>query len=141
MTTETFLIKQYDVKVQYFRSTLFYCARFVASFLFGRHNVTCDYHRLNYTQSSTQWPPLTSRTDLCQRLTVSQDSCKMHLCSICCYLEFFFLSVYIFIRFCKEYDKNIVFMDCQVHFLNIYLKRKEIRLIFFRHFVELPAKK
>jgi len=25
-------------------------------------------------------------------------------------------------------------------FLNIYLRRKEILLIFFRHFVELPAK-
>jgi len=44
------------------------------------------------------------------------------------------------IRFLKDYD-NIVFMDCQMHFLNIYLRRKEILLIFFRHFVELPAKK
>ena len=35
----------------------------------------------------------------------------------------------------KDYDKNIVFMDCQMHFLNIYLKRKELILIFFRHLV------
>jgi len=27
-----------------------------------------------------------------------------------------------------------------MHFLNIYLRRKEILQIFFRHFVELPAK-
>ena len=40
----------------------------------------------------------------------------------------------------KDYDKNIVFMDCQMHFLNIYLRRKEIILIFFRHFVELSDK-
>jgi len=44
------------------------------------------------------------------------------------------------IRLFKDYDKNIVFMDCQIFFLNIYLRRKEILLIFFRHFVELPAK-
>jgi len=44
------------------------------------------------------------------------------------------------IRFFKDYDNNFVFMDCQMHFLNIYLNRKEILLIFFRHFVELPAK-
>jgi len=44
------------------------------------------------------------------------------------------------IRMFKDYDENIVFMDCQMHFLNIYLRRKEILLIFFRHFVELPAK-
>jgi len=45
------------------------------------------------------------------------------------------------IRFVKDYDKNIVFIDRQMHFfLNIYLRRKEILLIFFRHFVELPAK-
>jgi len=44
------------------------------------------------------------------------------------------------IRMFKDYDKNIVFMDCQMHFLNIYLRIKEILLIFFRHFVELPAK-
>ena len=40
----------------------------------------------------------------------------------------------------KDYDKNIVFMYCQIHFLNIYLRRNQILLIFFRHFVELPAK-
>ena len=44
------------------------------------------------------------------------------------------------IRFAKDYDKNIVFMDCQMHFLNINFRRKEILLIFFRYFVELPAK-
>jgi len=44
------------------------------------------------------------------------------------------------IRIFKDYDKNIVFMDCQMHFLNIYLRIKEILLIFFRHFLELPAK-
>jgi len=27
-----------------------------------------------------------------------------------------------------------------MHFVNIYIRRKEILLIFFRHFVELPAK-
>ena len=26
----------------------------------------------------------------------------------------------------KDYDKNIVFRDCQMHFLNIYLTNKEI---------------
>ena len=40
----------------------------------------------------------------------------------------------------KNYDKNIVFKDCQMHFLNIYLRRKKMLLIFFRHFVKLPAK-
>jgi len=41
----------------------------------------------------------------------------------------------------KEYDQNIVFRDCRVHcFLNIYSRRKDILLISFRHFVELPAK-
>ena len=40
----------------------------------------------------------------------------------------------------KNYDKNIVFKDCQMHFLNIYLRRKEMPLIFFRNFVKLPAK-
>jgi len=44
------------------------------------------------------------------------------------------------IRWFKDRDKNIVFMDCQIHFLNIYLRRKGILLIFFRHFVEPPAK-
>ena len=39
----------------------------------------------------------------------------------------------------KDYDKNIVFRDCQMHFLNIYLGRKKILLIFLRHFVDLPA--
>ena len=43
------------------------------------------------------------------------------------------------ISFLKDYD-NIVFMDCQMHFLNIYLRRKEILLILFRHCVELPVK-
>jgi len=44
------------------------------------------------------------------------------------------------IRVFKDYDKNIEFMDCQMQFVNIYLRRKDILLIFFRHFVELPAK-
>jgi len=34
-----------------------------------------------------------------------------------------------------------VYIDCQMQFLNIYLRRKENLLIFFRHFVELPSKK
>ena len=44
------------------------------------------------------------------------------------------------IRMFKDYDKNIVFKACQMLFLNIYLRRKEIFLIFFRHFVELSSK-
>ena len=43
----------------------------------------------------------------------------------------------------KDYDNDsiiITFRDCQVHFLNIYLRRKEILSIFFHHFVDLPAK-
>jgi len=40
----------------------------------------------------------------------------------------------------KVYDKKLVFTDCQMQFLNIYLRRNEIILIFFRNFVELPAK-
>jgi len=36
----------------------------------------------------------------------------------------------------KEYDKNIVFRDCQMHILNIRLRRNAILLIFFRHIVE-----
>ena len=40
----------------------------------------------------------------------------------------------------KDYDKNIVFLGTKSIFLNIYLRRKEILLIVFRHFVELPAK-
>ena len=43
-------------------------------------------------------------------------------------------------RIYKDCDKNIVFRDCQMHPLTIYLRRKEILLIFFRHFVEPPAK-
>jgi len=43
------------------------------------------------------------------------------------------------IRLFKDCDKNIVFMDYQMHLLNIYLRTNEILLIFFRHFVELPA--
>jgi len=45
------------------------------------------------------------------------------------------------IRIFKDYDKNIVFRECQMHILNIYLRRKAILLIFFSHLVELPAKK
>ena len=37
-------------------------------------------------------------------------------------------------------DKNIVFKNFQMHFLNMYLRRKEILLIFFRQFIERPAK-
>ena len=44
------------------------------------------------------------------------------------------------IRTFKEYDKNNVFLGTKSIFLNIYLRRKEILLIVFRHFVELPAK-
>jgi len=44
------------------------------------------------------------------------------------------------IRAFKDYDKNIVFLGTKSIFLNIYLRRKEILLIVFRHFVELPAK-
>ena len=41
--------------------------------------------------------------------------------------------------FFKDYDKDMVFRDCQVHFFNIYLRRKQILLIIFRHFVEVSA--
>ena len=44
------------------------------------------------------------------------------------------------IIFFKDYDKNIVFRDFQMHLLNIYMRKKEILLIFLRHFVELAAK-
>jgi len=44
------------------------------------------------------------------------------------------------IIFLKDYDKNIMFRDFQMHLLNIYMRRKEILLIFLRHFVELAAK-
>ena len=37
-------------------------------------------------------------------------------------------------------DWNIVFMDCQMYFVNIYLRRKDILLILFRNCVALPAK-
>ena len=47
-------------------------------------------------QSLMQWPPLKSKIDLCQRLTVLQDSCKMHFCFKFCFLEAIFLFVYIF---------------------------------------------
>ena len=40
----------------------------------------------------------------------------------------------------KDYDKSIVSKDCQMHYFYIHLRRKEIFLIFFRQFVELPAK-
>jgi len=43
------------------------------------------------------------------------------------------------IRIFKDYDKNIVFRECQMHILNIYLRRKAILLIFFSHLVELPV--
>jgi len=36
------------------------------------------------------------RIDLCQRLTVLQDSCKTHLCFRFCLLEAIYLFVYIF---------------------------------------------
>ena len=38
-------------------------------------------------QSPTQWSLLTSRIDLCKRLTVLQDSCKTQLWSRFCFLE------------------------------------------------------
>ena len=41
------------------------------------------------------------------------------------------------IRFVKAYDKNFVFMNYQMHCLDIYMRRKEILLIFFRHFVAM----
>ena len=45
------------------------------------------------------------------------------------------------IRIVKDNDKNIVFKDCQIqYFFNIYLRRKEILLMFFSHFVERPDK-
>ena len=75
---------------------------------------------VNPNQSPTQWPPLTSRIDLCQRLTVLQDSCKMHLCSRFCYLETIFLFSYIFscdIKFnilietdCKERNSDFLIL-------------------------------
>jgi len=33
------------------------------------------------------------------------------------------------IRFVKAYDKNFVFMDYQMHCLDIYMRRKEILLL------------
>ena len=33
--------------------------------------------------------------------------------------------------------KSIVLRDCQMQILNIYMRRKGVLLIFFRHFVEL----
>ena len=45
----------------------------------------------NLLRSDLPW-----QADLCQRLTVLQDSCKMHLCSIFCFLEAVFLVVHIF---------------------------------------------
>ena len=44
------------------------------------------------------------------------------------------------IRKFKNYGKNIVFMDCQMKKKSVYLRRKVILLIIFRHCVELPAK-
>jgi len=44
------------------------------------------------------------------------------------------------IRFFKNYDKNVVFRDWQMHFLNIYSRRNGILLIFLRHLVNLLAK-
>jgi len=43
-------------------------------------------------------------------------------------------------RIFNDYDKNIVFRDCQMHFLNINLRKKGDPFDFFHHFVELPAK-
>ena len=48
-------------------------------------------------QSPTQWSPLTSRIDICQRFTVLQDSVEIQLYSWFCFLEAIFLFVYIFI--------------------------------------------
>jgi len=44
-----------------------------------------------------------------------------------------------FIRIFKDYDKNIVFRNCQMHFL-IFIEKKGNPLFFFHHSVELPAK-
>ena len=47
-------------------------------------------------QSPAQWSPLTCRIDICQRLTVLQDSCKIQLCSRFCFLGaiFRFVNIY-----------------------------------------------
>ena len=117
-----------------------------------------------YQQSPTQWQPLTNRVDLCQRLTLLQDSCKIHVCSRFCFSETIVRFAYIFSadikfniiiwgkvlfeicniyrddccvliliwymyssdRMFKDYVKNIVFRPCQMHFLNICLRRKKI---------------
>jgi len=53
---------------------------------------------------------LTNRIDLCQRLTILQDSCKMHFCSRFCFLEAMF--VYIFscdIKFNILFEMKILF--------------------------------
>jgi len=44
------------------------------------------------------------------------------------------------IRMFKDHDKNIVFRDCQMHYILYLFEKKEILLIFFRHFLERPAK-
>ena len=124
---------------------------------------------LLYAQSPTQWPPLTSRIDLCQCLTVLQDSCKTHLCSRFCFLDDILRFVYIFswdikfniniwgentvvylfkvicsmyssdrmktlIRIFKNYDKNIVFMDCQIHLFKYLFEKKGNPFDFLRSF-------
>ena len=53
------------------------------------------------SQSPTQWPPLTSRIDICQRLTVLQNSCKIQLCSRICFVYAIFHFAYIFCCYIK----------------------------------------
>ena len=64
--------------------------------------------------SPTQWSPLTRRIDLCQPLTVLQDSCKMHLCS-----GFLFLwAIFLFER--KSFwFSSVILLNC-LHKINRY---------------------
>ena len=40
----------------------------------------------------------------------------------------------------KDYDKNIMSKDCQMHYVLYLFEKKGDLFIFFRQFVELPAK-
>ena len=40
----------------------------------------------------------------------------------------------------KDYNKNIVFMDCQMYFFKYLFETKGNSIIFFRQSVELPTK-
>ena len=71
-----------------------------------------------YQQSPTQWQPLTNRADLCQRLTLLQDSCKIHVCSRFCFSETIVRFAYIFsadIKFNIIIWGKILFGICNIY--------------------------